>query len=74
MPPSFAMHVMESSYVLLFVVVVFTPVGRTVICDSLTVICDSFYPNCKIQIGDYVLNARLIVLKMSGFDMILGMD
>ena len=67
MPPSFAMHVMESSYVLLFVVVVSTPVGRTVVCDS-------FYPNCKIQIGDYVLIARLIVLEMYGFDMILGMD
>lgn len=67
MPPSFAMHVMESSYVLLFVVVVSTSIGRTVICDS-------FYPNCKIHIGDYVLTARLIVLEMYGFDMILGMD
>lgn len=50
-----------------FCMVVSTPVVRTEVCDS-------FDPNCKIHIGDYVLIARLIVLEMFGFDVILGMD
>ena len=50
-----------------FVLVVATPVGRSVACDFV-------YPRCTVQIGGTQLTASLIVLAMSDFDVILGMD
>ena len=65
--PAFALHFGKSREMLPFVLVVATPVGRSVACDFV-------YPRCTVQIGGTQLTASLIVLAMSDFDVILGMD
>ena len=47
--------------------VVSTPVGRRVVCQT-------YHPRCRVQIEEYILFADLIVLPMHDFDVILGMD
>ena len=44
-----------------------TPLGKTVQCES-------YYPACKVRVGDFILSADLIILGMKDFDVILGMD
>ncbi|KAJ8627576.1 hypothetical protein MRB53_020883 [Persea americana] len=39
-----------------------------------TVQCESYYPDCKVQVGEYILVANLIVLDIKDFDATLGMD
>ena len=36
--------------------------------------CETFYPWCRVRIGEFVMLADLIVLAMYDFDVILGMD
>ena len=38
------------------------------------VVCRKFYPSCVVQIGGVDLPADLVLLEMSDFDVILGMD
>ena len=33
-----------------------------------------FYPRCRVQVGEFVMLANLIVLAVHNFDVILGMD
>jgi hypothetical protein len=47
--------------------VVATPVGKTVVCTSVV-------RNCPISVQGHVMQANLVTFKMSGFDVILGMD
>ena len=47
--------------------VVSTPVGRRVVCQT-------YHPRCRVHIGECILFADLIVLPMQDFDIILGMD
>ena len=44
-----------------------TPVDRRVVCQT-------YHPRCRVQIGEYILFTDLIVLPMHDFDVILGMD
>ena len=47
--------------------VVSTPVGGRVVCQT-------YHPRCRMQIGEYIMFAGLTVLPMHDFDVILGMD
>ena len=49
------------------ILLVSTLVGKTVQCES-------YYPACKVRVGDFILSADLIILGMKDFDVILGMD
>ena len=44
-----------------------TPIGSTILCTSIV-------KNCPIMVEGHVMPANLVVLEMSGFDIILGMD
>ena len=49
------------------VLLVSTPLGKTVQCES-------YYLDCKVQVGNFILSTNLIILAMKDFDEILGMD
>ena len=36
--------------------------------------CQTYHPRCRVQIGECIMFADLIVLPMHDFDVILGMD
>ena len=44
-----------------------SPVGRKMSCEM-------FYLQCRVQVGEFVMPADLIVLAMHDFDVILEMD
>ena len=65
--PAFALHLGEDKETLPYDLIIATLVGRLVPCNVV-------YPRCSIQIGEVQLTASLIILPMSEFDVILGMN
>ena len=65
--PAFALHLGKDKETLPYDLIVATPVGRSVPCNVI-------YPRCSVQIGEVQLTASLIILPMSEFDVILGMN
>ncbi|XXG80002.1 hypothetical protein AAC387_Pa09g0961 [Persea americana] len=65
--PTFAFHLGEDKKILPYNLIVAIHVGRSVPCNVV-------YLRCSVQIGEVMLTASLIILPMSEFDVILGMN
>ena len=65
--PIFAACLVGDIAPLPYLLLVSTPLGRTVQCES-------YFPACRVRVGDLILSAALIILGMKDFDVILGMD
>ena len=64
---SFALHVDRELFPLKNKLVVTTPLGEQILCNSIFI-------GCEILIDGVILKANLIPFEMSNFDVILGMD
>ena len=65
--PASALHFSKDNETLPYDLIVVTPVSRSVPCNVV-------YFSCSVQIGEVQLTASLIILPMSEFDLLLGMN